>query len=143
MGLPSAITEIEPSASWLTVAGSSAPELAAALQAAVERKISAGTIKRQDVDYIGRINRELVAGTLRVSDSKLEKLRRLCQLWEVDMKVGPVTSHRKYVGPIIVTFKNLLFPILRVLLKDTFRQQRDFNAAAISLLTELCQEEEK
>lgn len=31
----------------------------------------------------------------------------------------------------------MVFPVIRVLLKDSFKQQRDFNAAAVSMLAEL------
>jgi hypothetical protein len=127
--------------SWLKVAGKPADALAAELELLVRKKIESGKFRSEDVEYIERINRQLVKGTLALSDSKLEKLRRLCQLWEIEVKSGEISSHRKVVGPFIVAFKKVLFPIVKVLLKDTLRQQRDFNAAAIALLTELSQED--
>ena len=39
--------------------------------------------------------------------------------------------------------KSCLFPILKVLLRDSYNQQRDFNAKTITLLTELSDEVEK
>ena len=139
MALPSKAPHLDVEPTWLSVAGEAAPDIARELSEAVEQKIAQGKYRREDVEYIGRIKRQLVDGTLDVSESKLEKLRRLCQLWEVDIKPSEISSHRPFIGPVIVAFKKLLFPILRVLLKDTLRQQRDFNSAAISLLTELCQ----
>jgi hypothetical protein len=126
--------------SWLNIRGKDAPDIAEALEQSVNAKVAAGKFRREDIEYIARIDRQLVKGTLDVSDSRLEKLRRLCQLWEVDLKAGEITSHRRIIGPFIVAFKKLLLPMVRVLFKDTLRQQRDFNAATISLLTELSQE---
>ena len=125
---------------WLKVCGAEREDIAHELEGAVAAKISAGKFRAADVEYIARIDRGLVDGALEVSDSRLEMLRRLCRLWEVDLKAGEISSHRKILGPFIVAFKRLLLPMVRALFKDTLRQQRDFNAAAIAMLTELSRE---
>ena len=79
-----------------------------------------------------------VKGVLQVSNDQLEKLRRLCQVWDVDIRPGEITSHRPIIGRVIVAGKKLLFPVIRALLKNYLSQQREFNAAAISLLADLC-----
>jgi len=127
--------------SWIDVCGKDRADIALQVSQQVTDKIGAGKFRTEDIEYIARVDRRLVDGTLTVSDARLEKLRRLCQLWEVDLKAGEISSHRKIIGPLIVAFKKLLLPIVRVLFKDTLRQQRDFNAAAISLLAELCRKE--
>lgn len=81
----------------------------------------------------------VLKSTLKASDVELEALRRLCQIWDVDLKQPAITSHRKFIGPIIVAAKRIVFPILRTFMRDTLRQQRDFNAQAIALLMQLCQ----
>lgn len=121
---------------WLTVTGEAAPELECAGQEAVARRISAGHYRATDVDYILRLNLPVVEGALNVTDRQLEKLRRLCQLADVDLVPARITSHRAYIGPLIVAAKKVLFSILKVLFKDTLRKQRDFNAAVISYLAE-------
>ena len=127
--------------SWLSVCASEAPELEHKLAESVRLKVQAGKFEQRDIEYLARLKRPLVDGTLAISDQRLEMLRRLCQLWEVDIKQGKITSHRKIVGPLIVAFKRALFPLLRVLLRDFIKQQRDFNSAAISLLADLSREE--
>ncbi|MCB0353122.1 MAG: hypothetical protein KDD64_06335, partial [Bdellovibrionales bacterium] len=73
-----------------------------------------------------------------VSDEVLEKLRRLCQLWNVRLlPQEKITSHRPLIGPVIVAVKKAIFPIVRYILKDVLHQQRSFNAAAIQLLAEI------
>ena len=85
---------------------------------------------------------KLCDGSLKLSKKRLEKLRRLCQLWEVNLKPAEITSHRKVIGPLIVAVKKLVYPILKVLLKETIKQQRDFNAAAVALIADLANESE-
>ena len=103
-------------------------------------RIAANEVYESDVANIRDRKLDLIPKNLYVDPMKLEKLRRLCQLWEVDIRVGEITSHRKIIGPIIVQVKKILFPIIRFILKDLIREQRDFNAASIQLFAELCNE---
>lgn len=103
----------------------------------VEALINANKLRRGDLEYISNLRLSLLDRELSVSDDTLERLRALCALWEVDLKPGAITSHRKLIGPIIVAAKKLAFPILRAFLKDSFRRQRDFNAAVVVLLSDL------
>jgi hypothetical protein len=120
---------------WLKVCGTDQPELEKSLTEQVERKIIAGNFAAHDVDYIARYPVSLSSGVLAVNDLQLEKLRRLCQLADVQLIPTKISSHRPYIGPVIVAAKKVLFSILGVLLKDTLRKQRDFNAAVIGYLT--------
>ncbi len=69
---------------------------------------------------------------------RLELLRRLCQIYNVDVKEREISSHRRILGPIIVGLKRVLFKLVKVLLGPTFKHQRDFNAVTVSLLIDLC-----
>lgn len=139
---------------WIQVPGTTGNEVAVNLQRAVEARISNREYSQDNVDYIKRINRSLVhtisggdersgEARLSISDDRMQRLRRLCQLWEIELKVGEFKSHRRFIGSFIVAGKRLLVPIIRMILKDTLRQQRDFNAAAILLLTDLSEEVER
>ena len=122
---------------WIKVAGRDSPDIEQELEDRVNAAIGAGDYSRDDAAYIAKLNLGLTKGALDVSDDHLEKLRRLCQLWDVDIRIGEISSHRKIIGPLIVGAKRLLYPVLRVFLRDFIRQQRSFNAAAISLLGDL------
>lgn len=121
--------------SWIT--GAADGSLEEKIEALVQQRISKGEYKSEDARYIEKLPVSIVGGALAVDDRVLEKLRRLCQLWDVEMKPVKITSHRKVIGPFIVFAKKLIFPLLKVFLKEPLRQQRDFNAAAIALLAEL------
>ena len=121
---------------WLSAGALDGAALEARASAAVAARVAEGRFKRTDVEYISRLNLPVVEGALNISDRQLEKLRRLCQLADVDLVPARISSHRPYIGPVIVAAKKVLFSILKVLLKDTLRKQRDFNAAVISYLAE-------
>ena len=123
-------------ADWFTITGESDSVFSAALDEKVQSRIAAGEYSAADVSYISKMNLHLTSGSLDVSDKTLEKLRRLCQLWDVSLKNREITSHRKVIGPVIVGVKKMLFPILQVLLKDFIRQQRAFNAAAVDAIAD-------
>lgn len=126
--------------SWLSVGGKDDDNLASHLEDAVSAKQKSGEYTAEDVKYVQKLSLALAKGELRVSDESLEGLRRLCQLWDVDIKVYSISSHRKIIGPVIVAVKKLVFPILRVLMKEFINQQRTFNAEVIAFLAHLSQQ---
>lgn len=122
---------------WLTICGETIPALEEQLKARAKQHLSVKGYTDNDVQYVAALERPLYQGNLKLSKVELEKLRALCQLWEVRLMPQKISSHRPVIGKIIVAVKRLLFPIFQVFMKDTMRQQRDFNAAVVSLLTEL------
>jgi len=128
---------------WIKVLQQPDPSLEKLLSERVQEKVTSKEFTREDINYIEKLNMELIKNKLDVSDATLEKLRTSCGLWFVDLKDHEISSHRKFLGPVIVGLKKLLYPILRVLLKDTLRQQRAFNASVICLLADLSNRVEK
>lgn len=126
---------------WVQVCAEDDQELAGELAQQVDQRIAAGDYSEHNVKYIERLYLGPAAGTLRVSDATLESLRRLCQVWDVDVRLRTITSHRPVVGPVIVAIKRLLFPVLKVFLKDFIRQQRSFNAGVLALLAQLANQQ--
>lgn len=124
---------------WTRVCGEQGSSIEELLSSRVGQRQAKGSYSAEDVKYIAALNLKAVKGDLKVSDEVLEKMRRLCQIWDVDLKAKPISSHRKFVGPVIVAAKKMMFPIIRIFLKDFLRQQRQFNAGCISLLAEIAQ----
>lgn len=125
---------------WIKSYGSYDKTLANDVLLRVENKIAQKDFSKENIHYVDKLDVSLTKGSLKVSDERLEKLRALCQIWYVDLKQGEISSHRKYIGPLIVTFKKAVFPVIRFFMKDFLRQQRSFNAKTISLLADLCNE---
>jgi len=129
--------------SWIRVSGAEDLDLARALTTRVKARVRMGAYTWEEVRHIESIQVSCVKGTFAVSKDRLEMLRNLCQLWDIDVRIGEITSHRPIIGPPIVLMKKVYFRILRVLLKDMIRQQRDFNSTVISLLADLTNERSK
>ncbi len=121
----------------ISICGEDSPDMAEMVSILADRRMKEKDFNEGDVDYIRKLKLKLLDGGLDIEEKDLEKLRTLCKLWDVELKPSIITSHRPLIGHLIVTLKKLIFPVIRVLLKDSFKQQRDFNAAAVSMLAEL------
>lgn len=124
---------------WLLIAGKQDPSLEKQLVAAASSSLQKNKFQNHSMQYLTNLDRSIsfADSDRAVSPVLLEKIRALCQFWDVGPTVGPISSHRKYVGPLIVKSKRLLFSVLKVLLKPTFEKQRNFNAQLIETLVEL------
>lgn len=100
-------------------------------------RMSKKGFKEEDIAYVRSLSLFPVTDASNIDDGTLEKLRRLCEVWEVQFKTPKITSHRPIIGPVIVFAKKLIFPLLQVFLKEPFAQQRKFNAEVLSLLADL------
>ena len=128
---------------WLSIGGQVDTSLATELRRRVAAHIRAGEFSTDNVAYIEKVTFLPIEGDLTVGTERLERLRKLCQLWDVKLRPAEITSHRKIIGPFIVAAKKLAYPVLRAFFKDTLHQQRSFNAAAIALLAELSEDIER
>lgn len=129
--------------SWLVFLGREATVLSQELEQQVAGRIAAGVFAAEDVKVVAAISPGALKERLHVTAERLEALRQLCQVWDVDLRVSQISSHRKFFGPLIVWSKRLVYPVLKIFLKDTLRQQRDFNGRVVTLLAELSSELER
>lgn len=128
---------------WLIIGGKSDSELARNLSNTVSSNISSGKYSERDISYLSSLNRPVLNERLMVTADRLEKLRTMCQSWDIDFRPAQISSHRPIIGPIIVAAKRAIQPVLKALLKDTITQQRNFNASVITAVTDLSNEVEK
>ena len=119
---------------WIEVCGVADTELTADLHSRVSSLVAQGEFTWDEACYVAAVSMKAGGKDLTVSDLQLEKIRRACQLWDVDIHIKEISSHRPLIGPIIVGFKKLLYPVLKAFLKDFIRQQRSFNAATLALI---------
>ena len=122
---------------WITVCGSRDPELCHILEARVGEKIAKKEFSTDNVEYVSKIDLRPVKGRLDLSEVELEKLRAMCSLWSLEFRPISIKSHRKLIGPLIVAAKKLIFPIIRIFMRETLQQQSRFNAATIALVAEM------
>lgn len=129
--------------SWLQIKGNPVPALESQIEEIVAYKISIGAFSQRDVNYLSKLSRPVLSDKILVTGERLEKLRTMCQAWDIDFRPVQITSHRKFVGKLIVAIKKGIQPVIRALLKDTIAQQRNFNASVIIAVTDLANEVEK
>jgi len=140
MGSETGLTED----SWVRLpsqTGLSGAEFSQQLDLSRDGRLKAGEYTDENIRYVSKLSLAVCSGELKLSDQKLEKLRRLCQLWDVKLRPREIRSHRKFVGPVIVAVKRAIYPILKFFLKDMLHQQREFNAATIRLLAEVARDD--
>lgn len=128
---------------WLDVLGATDRELERRVSDAVSAHVAAGDYTDKDTREVGELHRLGGEGRSTLSPEALHHVRRLCQLWEVDLKpAAKITSHRPLIGPCIVAAKRLVFPVVRFFMRETLKQQRDFNAAVVEAVARLSSEVE-
>lgn len=125
---------------WLTVCGDSQSELAAVLEEKVAALRREGAFTESDQMFVQKMSYSVAKSGFATSPERMELLRRLCQIYSIDVRPAQPTSHRRLIGPIIVAAKKVIFPIIKALLGPTFKHQKDFNAVVVMLLTDLCNE---
>lgn len=121
---------------WLEVCGQVDRDFTSEIASANLERISSGEYSIQDIKNIAETKCQLVNRNLQLSTKDLESVRELCKLWDLQLTPIHITSHRRFIGPIIVAVKRMLFPLISMLMKETIKQQRSFNAAAVTVLTE-------
>lgn len=126
-----------PNSDWLNVAGQPDPTLAGKLFKRVSSRVEQGEFNWDNIGYINDLSLKAAGPALDVDKATLEKLRRACQLWNVDLQFKEIKSHRPVIGVFIVAAKKIVIPIIRALLKDSMRQQRSFNAAMLAITLDL------
>jgi hypothetical protein len=134
------VDSLENSVDWILQGKVVQGQLISCIRERVAEHIRDGHYSADEVGYIAAIDEMPVKGTVDISSERLEKLRRLCQVWEVDLRYNNITSHRFLIGPIIVAIKKIFYPVIRAIFKDYIRQQKEFNAATIALLADLSNE---
>jgi hypothetical protein len=130
---------VTPSSScWISVGGKFDHELATSIDSRIEALRDRGLWSLDEEAHVSSVSLSTSEGEFRTTPEKLEKLRRLCQIYSVRIRPEAITSHRRFIGPVIVAVKKVLFRVVEGLLGKTIKHQRDFNAEVVSLLTDLC-----
>jgi hypothetical protein len=125
---------------WVFLSGAPDVSIVRLLEARVAGDHSAGLYTASDEQQIGHIQLPTSRAAFVTSPERLERLRRLCQIYSVHLRPEEITSHRKVIGPFIVAAKKAFFRLLEGLLGRSIKHQRDFNSEVVALLTDLCNE---
>ncbi len=90
-----------------------------------------------EVVEIEELDRRLIPTDIDIDEGTTKKLRALCKLSQCELKPArEITSHRPFIGPIIVAIKKLSWPLIKIHLKEAFAGQQEFNSWAVYSIAE-------
>ena len=85
-----------------------------------------------EIETISSMVSRFVNSDAQLSDKECERLREMAILSRCSLRyLQPITSHRKFVGPIIVFGKKLLWKLLYSQLRKQFEAMEEFNGAVV------------
>jgi hypothetical protein len=122
---------------WISVAGENDQNLRDALARRVADLRAAGKFSEADERHIAQLSFSVTREGFVATPERIALLRRLCQIYSADVRPQAPTSHRKIIGPFIVLGKRMLQPVVNAVFGPALRNQREFNANVVSLLTDL------
>lgn len=122
---------------WLTICGAQDEQLASSLAEQVAALRDRGLLSDEERRSIEALSYSVTREGFSTSPERMEVLRQLCQVYSRDVRPHAPTSHRRFIGPFIVLAKKMIFPLVNAVLGPSFQQQREFNALALTLLTDL------
>jgi hypothetical protein len=125
--------------SWFSTLGRNDTQLAEVVEHRVRSRIESGAYAEKDVLYMERHRLSLLDGRLEAEQEVLEGLRKMAQASDVRLTPPTISSHRPYLGPVIVAVKKVLFRVLEMLLREQLRRQRDFNARTLETIIKMQQ----
>ncbi len=131
--------------SWIVLLGNEGhaleQDLKRRLDDRIAGKLAAPTVQgkptAEEVRYVTELELKIPAAGNHLNEQDHALLRALCRLSNVELLPFSISSHRRFVGPIIIKVKRLIFRFLQVLLRDVLRQQREFNMRAVEMISVL------
>ena len=121
----------------IEICGERAEALEEELRSRLASRISSGDLSEVTIRSVEKTTFRPIPEGTDLAPESIERLRRLCQLWEVRLRVNEISSHRKVIGPVIVFAKRIMLRLMQFLMKDALHQQRSFNAEVIRALAEM------
>lgn len=100
-----------------------------ARRASAERLSTDPRYNQKEIKEVAALSHRLVPRGLTVDERTAERLRALARLSQTELRAPiAIRSHRRFIGPLIVSIKRALWPLLHALLKDFVDAQREFNS---------------
>jgi hypothetical protein len=120
------------------IGGESGRTAAERVAARVAERYARGILDEEEVARVSAMRVHTFDG----DDTASEIFRRCCITWEID-RTPPITSHRPFVGPLLVALKRITRRLLRFQTEAQLAMQRDFNWHLLLVLRELLERERR
>lgn len=109
---------------------------------ALEMRVSASLAQRQqtmpdypqeEIDHISQLDRRLFPSGFELNEELTTRFRALSALSRCELRpLHQIKSHRPLIGPLIVKAKRLLFPLVAVHFKESFKALQEFNSWSVA-----------
>lgn len=97
---------------------------------ALQRRLA--TTDNYSVEEINRLSQKscrLFPNDFAIDETLCNELRAMCQLSQVSLRPAPkITSHRRFIGPLIVAIKKMTYPFIKIHLEHTINGVAEFNS---------------
>lgn len=88
-----------------------------------------------EIDTVTNLDCRLFPPGFELSEEASKEFRTLCQTSQVTIpRPTMFSSHRKYLGPLIVFAKKLTWPLVQIHLKQTLTSMSEFNSQVVMQL---------
>lgn len=91
-----------------------------------------------EIEMVSARSERLFPHDFELSEELTEDFRVLAKHTRVELTPRNLSSHRKYIGPVIVASKRILFKLLSAILKDTLGAQEIYNRHMLKVLAKEC-----
>ncbi len=86
----------------------------------------------EEILKVSKLQHRLFPEGFELSTKDATAVRSLCTLSQTDLKpVRAISSHRKYIGPLIVALKKATWPMIKFHLTNSFKGISQFNSWAV------------
>ena len=97
-----------------------------------------------EIRHVEDLSKTLFPPNFVISEEHRERFRTLCAFSQTRLRPArEITSHRRFIGPVIVLVKRLSWPFIELHLRDTFRSLAEFNARSVEQLAALIVSQER
>lgn len=97
-----------------------------------------------EIEHVGRLSKKLFPEGLDTDEKTNERLRALATTSMFEIRPArTITSHRKFLGPLIVLMKKISYPFIKIHLQESFAGQQEFNSLMLDTVAGVMRDRSK
>ncbi len=116
-------------------------KLRARTQERIRQQTDEKALTAEEIERVSGLSTKLVSDEVLLSERDNDELRALASLSRIALKPpSQIASHRKFIGPIIVFFKKLTYPLVAFHMKETIEGLEESASLSVSRQAKLASE---
>lgn len=106
-------------------------DLSDRVESAASARRASAAVSEQEISHVAGLDRRLFPDGFELDHPNSEMYRRLAILSQSELRPVQITSHRRYIGKLIVFAKRCTWPLLKVHLEKRFRSLDEFSRTTV------------